>query len=115
MEIVRQYEGGKLYLANGIRIVDIRGDWFTMGRQYGCLAKENLQHVLEFLKEKTIEETKSQRDKETKSQRDEETKSQRDEETKRRRDEETKSQRDEESKRRRDKKTKSFLRWNQIV
>ena len=69
MEIVKQYEGGKLYLANGIRIVDIRGDWFTMGRQYGCLAKENLQHVLDFLKEKTIEETKSQRDEETKSHR----------------------------------------------
>ena len=61
MEIVKQYEGGKLYLVNGIRIVDIRGDWFTMGRQYGCLAKENLQHVLDFLKAKTIEETKSQR------------------------------------------------------
>ena len=82
MEIVKQYEGGKLYLANGIRIVDVRGDWFTMGRQYGCLAKENLQHVLDFLKEKTIEETKSQRDEETKSQRVEETKSQRVEETK---------------------------------
>ena len=96
MEIVKQYEGGKLYSANGIRIVDIRGDWFTMGRQYGCLAKENLQHVLDFLKEKTIEETKSQRDEETKRQRDEETKSQRDEETKSQRDEETKSERDEE-------------------
>ena len=81
MEIVKQYEDGKLYLANGIRIVDIRGDWFTMGRQYGCLAKENLQHVFDFLKE----ETKSQRDEETKRQRDEETKSHRDEETKRRR------------------------------
>ena len=85
MEIVKQYEDGKLYLANGIRIVDIRGDWFTMGRQYGCLAKENLQHVLDFLKEKTIEETKSQKDEETKSQRDEETKRQRDEKKKRRR------------------------------
>ena len=78
MEIVKRYKGGKLYLANGIRIVDVRGDWFTMGRQYGCLAKENLQHVLDFLKEKTIEETKSQRVEETKRQRDEETKRRRD-------------------------------------
>ena len=111
MEIVKQYEGGKLYLANGIRIVDIRGDWFTMGRQYGCLAKENLQHVLDFLKEKTIEETKSQRDEETKRQRDEETKSQRDEESKRRRDGESKSQRVEETKKGGSEKGK----WERVV
>lgn len=55
---VNTFEGGTLHQEGGIRIVDLRGKWYEMGRQYGHLTADNLRHVLNFLKEKADTEEK---------------------------------------------------------
>lgn len=55
---VNTFEGGTLHQEGSIRIVDLRGKWYEMGRQYGHLTADNLRHVLNFLREKADTEEK---------------------------------------------------------
>lgn len=41
------FEGGRMVFRNGIRILDLRGSWKEMGRQYGYLATDQLHDVYE--------------------------------------------------------------------
>jgi hypothetical protein len=40
---VAEFEGGKLYAAGAVRVLDLNGSYRQMGRQYGALAKDDLQ------------------------------------------------------------------------
>lgn len=42
-------EGGRLYDADGIAVIELRGDWHAMGRQYGALAESRMKDVLEYI------------------------------------------------------------------
>lgn len=46
---VAEFEGGSLYDDRGINVLELRGDWHQMGRQYGCLAKGFLEDMLSYL------------------------------------------------------------------
>ena len=48
-EYISESEGGRLYDIDGVALVDLRGDWHTMGRQYGSLVGSRLQTVLHYL------------------------------------------------------------------
>lgn len=39
------FEGGSLYECKGVKILDLHGSWYDMGRQYGFLAAPYLQDV----------------------------------------------------------------------
>lgn len=49
---IMSFEGGSLHKEGGIRIVNLSGSWYEMGRQYGNLVRPQLEHVLAFLLEK---------------------------------------------------------------
>lgn len=55
---IHTFEGGTLHQEGDIRIVNLRGKWHEMGRQYGGLVADNLRHVLDFLREKADTEEK---------------------------------------------------------
>ena len=40
---VREFQGGKLYRAGPFKVLVLRGNWETMGRQYGALAGEAMK------------------------------------------------------------------------
>lgn len=46
---VAEFEGGALYDDWGINVLELKGDWHQMGRQYGSLAKELLVDMLAYL------------------------------------------------------------------
>ena len=43
LKYLSEFEGGKLYSAGKIKVVELRGDYRQMGRQYGALLKEDLE------------------------------------------------------------------------
>lgn len=48
-EMVAEFEGGKKYLDNGVRVISLYGDWKDMGRQWGFLCLESLESILTFI------------------------------------------------------------------
>ena len=40
---------GHLYDDDGITVIDLHGDWYQMGRQYGILAKDKIEDILSYL------------------------------------------------------------------
>ena len=40
------FEGGRKAQRGSIKVVDLSGSWFEMGRQYGALMKKELEEVL---------------------------------------------------------------------
>lgn len=46
---VSSFENGKLYNDGGINVIELNGDWHTMGRQYGALAKGYISDMLAYL------------------------------------------------------------------
>ncbi|MBQ0025230.1 MAG: hypothetical protein KBT00_05870 [Bacteroidales bacterium] len=55
--IVSSFEGGTLLDESGINVIDLKGDWHQMGRQYGNLAKGFLDDILSYLDAKLVGET----------------------------------------------------------
>jgi hypothetical protein len=43
LQYVSEFEGGKLYRAGEVRVLELTGSYRQMGRQYGALAKDDLQ------------------------------------------------------------------------
>lgn len=43
------FEGGRKVCRGAVKIADLRGTWFEMGRQYGALASEELNEVCAFV------------------------------------------------------------------
>lgn len=54
-----------LLTKGGIRIADLHGTWYQMGRQYGHLTETNLRHVLSFMHEEADTAEKWQKVEET--------------------------------------------------
>ena len=44
----RYFESGRKFYCGNIPVVELRGSWFQMGRQYGALLKDELVRVLRF-------------------------------------------------------------------
>ncbi|MBO4631844.1 MAG: hypothetical protein J5858_07980 [Lentisphaeria bacterium] len=44
----RYFESGRKFFCGGLPVVELRGSWFQMGRQYGALLREELRKVLGF-------------------------------------------------------------------
>lgn len=54
------FEGGRLFEHNGIKILDLRGSWKQMGRQYGYLAADMIKDVCRnFLRSKITAENEA--------------------------------------------------------
>ncbi len=43
LQYVSEFEGGKLYRAGQVRVLELTGSYRQMGRQYGDLAKDDLR------------------------------------------------------------------------
>lgn len=48
--MVKKFEGGKYYECRGVKVLDLRGSWREMGRQYGYLAAADLAGMLDFMR-----------------------------------------------------------------
>ena len=46
---LNEFEGGRLIVKDGVKILDLHGGWKEMGRQYGCLGQEDLLAVMDYL------------------------------------------------------------------
>ena len=46
-EVVQKFEGGVRYAVGSMNVVELRGTWRAMGRQYGALLAPELRHVYE--------------------------------------------------------------------
>ena len=44
----RYFESGRKFFCGNIPVLELRGSWFQMGRQYGALQKDELAKVLRF-------------------------------------------------------------------
>jgi hypothetical protein len=58
LKYVSEFEGGKLYSAGKIKVVELRGDYRQMGRQYGALLKEDLEAMHRRIGEVFVEKRK---------------------------------------------------------
>lgn len=58
LKYVTEFEGGKLYTAGKIKIVELTGSYRGMGRQYGALLKEDLQAIHNTIGEVLIKKQK---------------------------------------------------------
>ena len=49
MDLIKEFEGGKLYEANGFLVPVVRGSWADMGKQYGALMVDHMQQTWDVL------------------------------------------------------------------
>lgn len=45
LKFIKEFEGGKLYKAGDINVLDLKGTYKQMGRQYGALLKEDMKEL----------------------------------------------------------------------
>lgn len=48
-----EFEGGRLFIDHGVKVVCLYGDWEQMGRQWGALGSSSMHKVLEFIESRT--------------------------------------------------------------
>ncbi|MCL4503903.1 MAG: C45 family autoproteolytic acyltransferase/hydrolase [Deltaproteobacteria bacterium] len=58
LKYLSDFKGGKLYRAGKIKVVELRGDYRQMGRQYGTLLKEDLEAMHHAIGEVFVEKRK---------------------------------------------------------
>ncbi|MBU2473665.1 MAG: hypothetical protein KKG91_02915, partial [Candidatus Omnitrophica bacterium] len=52
IKLVKEFEGGKLYQAGGIDLLELNGSYHQMGRQYGGLLKQKIDKFYDLAIEK---------------------------------------------------------------
>lgn len=55
------FEGGSLTVSSGIKVLELRGTWHEMGRQYGHLASEYIGNIYRFTADKTKGSTEAEK------------------------------------------------------